>query len=571
VQNSHKFHAAKQKITLDWKRSLAARKEPLLTVSLIFIVCILSFGRFNTNILISDDWSYFVARYVFGELQPIILTDRRPLVLVVYYALASIFGLQFKYYYFFNFLVLFFSAFMMYVIVKRISPRQGWLAGCVALAYLIYPVDYTRTWLIMMYIRFWWLVSLGVIWLYLEYAATGKRWVYALGMLGTAIPLGAYEGQFGILLLASALIAFISNHLPAIRRWTLLAGTVGIALAFLLWRTYLQARLFQINDAYLGSLQFTPAVLLERLLYGLYIFSVGWVRPILAQLHLTGFNLLPWLLSYVAIGCAIFFCISSKESPQDRLEIKPKRVPLKPLLTLFLMGCAFWVAGYFPIIILYRPALAPISSRVNTFAVPGAALMLVSAVLLIATLITNSPRLQKTIATIAILPFIFAGIFVQFHVDQENQIKWDTQKRIWNGVFATIPNIQDGKSIVMIIPGYRHLRPFELFPFLSAWEIEAETQILYNKPGLGGLYYYGDIQPAGLHFTKNGFRPIPTDKIVPYKKLIFVYYDPQSDSVTLVEDLQDTILLPFQVNNYYPRENIIPAEASTAEFRWLVK
>jgi hypothetical protein len=556
---------------LNWKQFLASHKEALFTICIIFFVSLVSFGTFNSGILSSDDWSYFVAKYVFGTLHPINLSDRRPFILVLYYGLASLFGLQFQYYYFFNFLILFLSALMVYAILKRAFPAQAWMASLVALAYLIYPVDYTRTWLIMIYIRFWWLVSLGVIWLLMEYAASGKVWLYAIAALGIAIPLGAYEGQFGIILLASALIAYFANKAPLKRRLVILAGTIGIGFAFLLWRIYLQAWIFKIKDTYVETLQFSPVILVERYLHGLYIFFIGWLNPIQAQLKFMGVNIIPWVLVYIAICTATLVWISARTSTPSKLEAHHKISLAKSYFIIFLVGSALWVAGYIPIIALYRPALAIVSSRINSFAVPGAALMLVSGLAILATFVANSTLIKRSIVIAAVLPFIMLGIFVQLEINQENQIKWDTQRTIWNRVFAAIPNIQDQSGIVVIIPGYQNLRPFESFPFLSGWEIEAGAQILYNNPNIGGNYYYKDIQPVELLFTKNGFRPIPTDKIIPYKKLIFVFYDPQDNTVTLVKNLEDMLSLPFSVNNYNPLENIISAEPSTAEFRWLVE
>jgi hypothetical protein len=282
-------------------------------------------------------------------------------------------------------------------------------------------------------------------------------------------------------------------------------------------------------------------------------------------------NIVPWIFLYIAICCALTGWVNARLSPDKRLDTNQKITSAKSYFTIFLIGSAIWVAGYFPIIALYRPALAIISSRVNTFAVPGAALMLVSGIAIIATFVANSTPIKQSIVVAAVVPFIVAGIFVQLQVQRENQIAWETQKSIWSGIFSTIPNIQDKKSIVIIIPGYQHLRPFESYPFLSGWEVEAGAQVLFNNPSIGANYYYKDIQDAELLFTKNGFRPIPTDKIIPYKQLICVYYNPKFDTVTLVESLEDTISLPFTVKNYTPLKNIVSAKPSTAEYRWLVK
>ncbi len=512
-----------------------------------------------------------MAKYVFGDLHPVNPTDRRPLILVLYYGLASIFGLQIKFYYFFNWLIIFSSALMLYVIVRRAFPKSEWIASLVALTYLIYPVDHARTWLIMLYIRFWWLVSLGAIWLFMEYMETGNPWIYAGAMAGTVVPLGAYEGQFGIILLASLLIAFLPLSRPVSRRLALIGGVTAIAIAFLIWRAYVQPLLFHIDDAYVEALQFDPAIILDRYQEGFYIFLKGWFDQIQAQLELSRIDLTYWSLVYILVCCTAGIWINSRISLIERLGNGQKISTINNLFLIFLTGAVFWIAGYIPVIALYRPSISGIASRVNSFAIPGAAMMLVSVVSICGTLIANSERLRRFLVSTILLPFILAGIFVQLQVNRENQIAWDTQKRIWNGVFEVIPNIQDQKRIVIIIPGYQQLRPFESFPFLSGWEIEAGAQVLYNNPNIGGNYYYKDIQPVELLYTKNGFRPIPTDKIIPYKKLIFLYYNPQDKTVKLVENLEETLSLPFAINNYNPRENIVPITPSTTEFRWLVE
>lgn len=556
---------------MNWKRFLSLRKVELFTISAILALSAISFGIFNSKILFSDDWSFVVARFVFGNLYPIDLADRRPLLLALHYGLASLFGLQLQYYYFFNFVVISLSAILVYVIVRKIFPEQGWIASLVALAYLVYPVDYTRTWMITISNRFWWLVSLGAVWLLLEFVSSSKAWMYALALPGIAIPLGAYEAQFGVLLLAGVSIALFSRKAPIKHRFLVLAAVIVIGVAFSLWRTFLQTKFFQVKDAYVESLQFRPAILVERYLQGLYIFFIGWLDPIMAQLKLLGFNLIPWILFYSLACCVAMIWITSKTSSLDRLETHQKISEAKDYLKMFLIGIAFWIAGYFPIIALYRPALAPVSSRVNFYSVPGAAMMLVSVVALIATLLTNSNFTKRFTVTAIILPFILAGTYVQLQVNQENQLKWEAQKRIWNSVFTTIPNLQDECGIVIIIPGYQSLRPFETYPFVAGWEVDSGAQVLYNKPNIGGNYYYKDLQPAELLFVKRGFRQIPTDKPIPYKKLVFVYYDPASGTSTLVEDLEKTLGLSYPVSGYHPQENIISSKPSTTKFRWLVE
>jgi hypothetical protein len=423
----------------------------------------------------------------------------------------------------------------------------------------------------MIYIRFWWLVSLGVIWLMMIFVESGNKWIYILAMIGIAVPLGAYEGQFGIILLASFLITFFRRKTPLKRRVILLGSVIGIAFAFLVWRTFIQPLFLEINDAYVESLQFNPAILITRYLNGLKIFTVDWFVPIYAQLKLSGFNLINCVLTYISICSVVIIWLSSRTVGSASLKISQRVSEAKSYAIIFLTGGAFWVAGYIPVILLYSPSPAGNASRVNLFAVLGASMMLVSITFILATLLTNSTFTKRLMVISVLLPFIFAGVFAQLQTNKENKISWEIQKKIWNGIFEAVPNIKDQKQIVVIIPGYQQLRPFEHYPFRSGWEIEAGVQILYNNLNISGNFYYKDILSADLLFTKNGFRPIQTSRIIPYKKLIFVYYDPQSNTVEIIDDLEKKLQLPFSVNNYNPNENILPAEPSTAEFRWLVQ
>jgi len=556
---------------LNRKNFFTIHKEQLLTISTLFAISLISFGTFSSTIISSDDWSYFISKYAFSELRPVNLTDRRPLILVLYYGMASLFGLRVEYYYIINFIILFLSAILVYGLAKRVFPNSGWLPSQVSFAYLIYPVDYTRTWIIMIYIRFWWLVSLGVIWLLLEFVETGKKWTYLLAMLGIIIPLGAYEGQLGIILLASILITIFYKNNPAKRRFTIFGSVIAISLGFLCWRIYIQPLFLQISDSYVETLLFNPIVLAERYLRGFDIILRGWFDPINAQLKFLGINIINWFMFYVFICCLGIFWNKSNTVSKTAFKNLQKFTMAKSYIVIFFTGGALWVAGYIPIIMLYSPSLYGNASRVNFFAIAGASIMLVSTISIIATLLTRSPQQLRIVTTVIVLPFVVMGVFAQLQVNKERQITWEAQKQIWNGVFKTIPNLLDQRRLVIIIPGYQQLRPFESYPFISVWEIEAGIQVLYNNPSVSGNYFYKDIQSNNLQFTRNGFKPLPNDKIIPYKKLIFVYYDPISHSVKIVENLEEMLSLSFAVDNYNPYENLAPDKPSTAKFRWLVQ
>ena len=556
------------------KTTLLERREQGITFVILLIICIVSFIPFKSlksPPIASDEWSLIVAPYTFGELRPVNLSNHRPLDMSFYYLLTSIFGLRFEYFFLLNALILFLSGAMVYLLVKRIFTQYTWFASLAAIIYLIYPVDYTRTWIMMLYIRFWWLTSLTAIWLLMDFVNTGNIWKLALALIGIVIPLGAYEGQFGIVAIAAFLIAAISKDKPVSRRLVLLGSIIIIGILFYLWRFHIQANFTDIRYYSVGSFQFSPVTLVKRYFQGFTIFSARWLDPILTKIGLSKFHLTIWSLLYIAVFVFVSFLVFQKNSSATKLQMAHKLPILKSHFYLFLIGGTIWIAGYFPIIGLYSPSLNGHASRVNLFAVAGAALLLTSLVAILSITIAKSGSQIRPLAIAIILPFILAGIFVQLQVNAENQAVWETQRNIWKGTFEIIPNIQSEKQLVIIIPGYEQLGPFEALPFSTAWEVDSGVQVLYNNPDIGGYYYYKDAQNSQFEFKKNGVNPQGTDKLVGYKRLIFVLYHPHDNTVELVEDIEDTLSLPFSVDNYSPHENIIPAQPSTADFRWLVQ
>ena len=197
--------------------------------------------------------------------------------------------------------------------------------------------------------------------------------------------------------------------------------------------------------------------------------------------------------------------------------------------------------------------------------------MLTALATILSILIARSLIQVRCLTMALLLPFILAGIFIQGQVNIETQRVWESQKKIWNATFETIPNIRDEKGLVIIIPpNNQQINVFYALPFSVAWEVDAGTKVLYNNPSIRGYYYYGS-QDLQFEFRKNGIIPQGTDRLIGYKRLVFVLYHPEDDRVELVENLEEELSLPFAVNNYSPHENIIPAQPSTADFRWLVR
>ena len=268
---------------MSYKSSIMGKREQTITISILLIISIISFLPTNLHTspaIASDDWSLIVAPYAFGELKPFDLTNHRPTDSSFYYVMTSIFGLSFEYYYLLNVLIIFLSSVMIYLLTKRMFGQQTWLASLVALVYLIYPVDYTRTWIMMLYIRFWWLISLAAIWFLLDFIDSGNKWKLALALTGIIIPLGSYEGQFGVVATAAFLIAAVSKDKPTSRRLILIGSIIIIGILFYLWRFHIQASITDIRYYSAGSFQFNPAVIIERYFQGIDIFLSRWATPL---------------------------------------------------------------------------------------------------------------------------------------------------------------------------------------------------------------------------------------------------------------------------------------------------
>lgn len=546
-------------------------KPQFISALLLLAVCLVAFGTVRAPIITSDDWSYFVADYAFGDLRPVNLGDRRPFILLLYFLISRFAGLHFEYYYVFNLLVHFATGLLVYAVCRRAFQASSWTASLVAVVFLVYPVDYSRTWIIMLYIRFWWAVTLGAIWFALDFAASGKPIPYLLAMAGFIVPLGSYEGQVGLVLLSLFLIAILKPVSARRNRFTLILSALGLLGAFVLWRFFLQERFLQINDPYVGSLTFDLPILATRYLRGLQIFTLGWVGPLHNQLALLGVQPIPLLAGHIILLCVLAIVFAARK----KLLKDHYRETFEPnshsYLATALIGAGMWVAGYVPIILLYEPSLEGFASRVNSFPILGASILTVSLAGLCAALLSKSPRQQALLTTTLIAPLVIAGVFVQLTVNQERFLAWQTQKSIWNETFRVVPDIKDGRRLVLIIPGYQALRPLQFLPFLTGWEVEAAARVLYNNSSLGAHYYYEDIQDESLHFLENGFRPVGTNRSIPYRQLVFLRYNAYSDSMELISDLDQYLSQEHLAGRYEPLSHLMPARPEAAEYRWLVR
>jgi len=128
-------------------------------------------------------------------------------------------------------------------------------------------------------------------------------------------------------------------------------------------------------------------------------------------------------------------------------------------------------------------------------------------------------------------------------------------------MFELIPGIKERTKLVIVIPGYEDLEPFEMYPFTGDWEAQSAFSILYNEKDLFARYFYMDI-PAGPG------NQLPDE--MDWSEYIFVFYDPSHSSLKIIEDPVKALSLPFETKGYMPQNRIQTYSPGIDQYRWLI-
>jgi len=457
--------------------------------------------------------------------------------------------------------VIFLSAVVVFLIIKQTFPKFSWLALPTALIYLIYPVNYARTWLVTIVNSPALLVALISILLIVQYVQTGKVIKLIIANLLFLISLSAYEIGFGLVMLATIFISLFHKGIPVKRRY-LIYTILLIGIIFLIWRIYVQPKLFVLEDNYLASLDLSMIVLLRRYVQGLFIFLFNWIGPFLIGFGDHKYWVFVGLGGVIILGFIIVLpklIIKAKSDLGENYRVWIAGI--KGNIKLMLIGGLFWAAGYIPVIFLWQPAFYGDSSRVNIAAVPGAALVLTAGIAGLKTLIFRKGIKIRTAMIIIILVLVVFGMAYQIHSQNIRFRVWEINKEFYKMIFEKIPGIKNGTKVVIVIPGYDALEPFEILPFRGDWEAESALRVLYNNPELYAEYYYLD----------NPSHPdnwIPQDSDL--SRFIFVYFDSENSEFRIIENPEIALSLPFNAVAYDPDSRIVPFESQMGEYRFLV-
>lgn len=531
---------------------------PIFLVSLIFI---LDPRYFSSPPLRSDDWNWLVEPQIFDPLKWIVLSDRRPLISFLFAVITPLLGLNISLYYVMNWFLLFATGIIYHEIIKNAFPKTTWLALPAALLFLIYPVNYARTWLILSPITLSLLAALSAILLFVLFAKTGKLLFMVVGNLLFLFSLGIYESSFGIVMLAALTLSIFPKDAPRNRRIGMVVPIL-MGIGFMAWRVFLQPRFFGVQDEYLTNVSLSIPTILSRYVQGFFIFLFNWVGPLLFIFGDYKYYVFVGILILAALVFA-FLLPGIKKSARSNPDYvySERKQKINTLLKITGLGLVFWAAGYIPVISLYQPIFYGDSSRVNYSAIPGAALALTAGIASLITLIKSNKSNPQRALLYAILPLVILGMVFQVVSQNERNQIWETNKSLWQSMFRLAPNFEDGTIVVVAIPGFTELAPFEMLPFHGDWEIQSALHVLYNNPSLFGEYFYIDLP----NHPDNWF-PIDDD----YSRFVFLYFEPQTSSLSVVEDPKDLFSIPFDVADYSPQLRLKDGFPDTYLYRFLL-
>ena len=530
----------------------------IFLVSLIFI---LDPRYFTSPPLYSDDW-LMISRYVFDGFNLADLVERRPFLEAFFYTTFSIFGTKIQYFYLANFLILFLSGILFTVIVKKAFPKFAWIPLLAALVYLIYPADYSKSWLIMSFIHFVLLIDLIVVLFLMAYAESGKIWYLLFANILFLYTLGIYEAGLGLVMLAGLLLAILSRDISINRRLSLLSVLVTGGF-FIIWRTFIQPNILSVADNYLEHLNTSFGTILYRYARGLFIFIFNWVGPWLNPFGKTKY-LIFMAAGLIILGISLVFFprLISRAKSSLTFPWEERKKQIKSFLPILLIGVLFWAAGYFPVISYDLPAFNGIDSRFNLFSIAGASLAMVAGLACLSTLVVKTTEQIKIMTQIAVIPFLLAGGFYQLWSQNERFQAWEHQKQFWNLTFEIAPGLKNESKVVIVIPGYQELDQFEPVPFSGNWEARSALQVLYNNKNLNAQYYYPDI-------PHQGSNSLPGNE--EWSKYMFLYYNPAKPSVEIMEEPVEALSLPGNLPGYEPGKRITQQSQQSGLYRWLVR
>ncbi len=364
--------------------------------------------------------------------------------------------------------------------------------------------------------------------------------------------------DFGIVMLSALLLILINRKK---HRWAFIS-IILVGIGFFVWRVFIQSSLLNVQDQYIQNVNLTFLTTIKNYIQGLFIFLFNWIGPILIPFGEYKYWVFVGLSLIVLILLSVLIVKRIKKLKTDSpVMLSGKLKEIKSSLNIAIVGGLFWVAGYIPVIFLWQPTFYGDSSRVNFAAILGAALVVVTLIAAGVTVFSNKTEFPKWTLIFILIPLILLGMIYQVHSQNQRIKVWEVNKAFWQEMFTAVPNIKSGTKLVIFIPGYQDLVPFEMRPFRGDWEAEFALDVLYNDPDLFAEYYYIDNPQLADNWV-----PVSGD----YSKFLFVYFDPESGLFSIIQDPKTALDLKIQAESYNTENRITEFTPEVGKYRWLV-
>jgi hypothetical protein len=553
-------------------KSFLARARPhLLPVGALLALSVVTFFAVFDPAIYMDDWD-LLRKFIFGDMRVVDLRRRRPFEDAVIWLLLHIVGVNPRAMLVVIAVIIFLCATIIYMLMRRMFPRVDFLALPVAVLFIIYPVDTTKVWMTRVY---QWVIFLFVLlglWLLVEFLRGGRGWKLGLALVLLILPLGAYDGQLGLVVLLPILLTVFLPGIPIRRRWLGLTPLLG-GLVLVAFRLYIQPVLLGFYDPYLNQAVYSPLELIRRILVGFPVFAESWVKPF--EFFLAGLSPVKLLLilasSSVVAGLFVWAGMEKADAAWDDSE---RRNILGLLGFVFILGLAIWAAGLVPAVVMGAPGLNlnGSSSRNHTYAILGGSIWLTGLMAMAVVLAAPARRSVGPILTAAIIPFLIVGAGQQVWMQNEARLAWRQQQMFWKMAFVTLPNLADDTTVLVAVHGDYPTRPFEHLPLTAEWEVNHGFKVLYDNPSLQGMLYFSDFTTGTRLETKlrqDGVYGYIVE-FVPYDQLVIVTYNPVNQVMQVVTDPEQEFDLPFTVKGYYPEQYILPSPSAASPYRSLL-
>jgi hypothetical protein len=525
----------------------------------VSLVYILDVRYFSSPPIHCDDWA-IIRYHIFGDFKFVEFSNRRPLLFTFTSLFTSIFDIKLQFHYLGNCLVIFLSAMLMYVISKKAFPKFPWLALPVALVYLVYPLDYSRTWATMFIAHFIWLIYLGIIFLLITYVRSGTVWHLLLAIFLFLVALLTGETALGIVMFTAIVLMFATNNNK--RRLGLLS-ILFLGVFFILWRTIIQQQLMNVYDPYYDKLDFSMVTILYRYFRGFAIAIFAWIAPLLGPIDRNKYIILGTFgLCLIGAFLIILPRLIKLAKSNDSFPWNKKKRIIKSLLIIFLLGWLFWAAGYVPIISLRSPTFYGDATRDNLAVIPGVSISLVAGLSCLLTLVGKSINQVKKLTLVAVVPFILIGVYYQIWSQNERFKAWDEQKQLWNLMFEAVPGLKEESNVVILFPEYDQSDQFHFETFCGTWEAAIALKVLYNDETLQASYLYFDSAEDEIDVIQ---------KEQDWSNDVFLYYDSTKPVIEVVDVPWERLAVSFQLPGYDPSKRIDDWPSKSTPYRWLVK